>query len=238
MDLIRIGRNAKTTKSDAHESGYLTGIMYLAPDDLAGRTVCPFAKIAGCSDACLNTAGKGGMTNVQQARIRKTQWMHDDWAGFQAKLVKDMRKCQRKAKKEGKRLAIRLNGTSDLQWETFPIVVDGVEYANIMTAFPDVQFYDYTKIPTRKNLPTNYRLVYSYSEATQKAATLGANVLNNKPSHNVAVVFRKSLPETFGGRRVIDGDQHDLRFLDPDNVVVGLVAKGPAKRDTSGFVQP
>jgi hypothetical protein len=52
---------------------------------------------------------------------------------------------------------------------------------------------------------------------------------------NVAAVFHK-VPETYLGRTVINGDETDLRFLDPKGVIVGLKAKGKAKKDTTGFV--
>jgi hypothetical protein len=56
--------------------------------------------------------------------------------------------------------------------------------------------------------------------------------------YNMAVVFRSKndMPQHFLGRPVINGDADDLRFLDPDGVVVALYAKGAAKRDDTGFV--
>ena len=98
--------------------------------------------------------------------------------------------------------------------------------------FPQIQFYDYTKIPTRKveHIP-NYHLTWSYSQANDTYANMF-----DKVSNNIAVVFRDALPKMFKGLRVIDGDKHDMRFLDDTQVVVGLVAKGQGKKDTSGFV--
>ena len=121
-----------------------------------------------------------------------------------------------------------MNGTSDIQWETIKIN----NYNNIFDDFSDIQFYDYTKIPTRKvdDIP-NYHLTWSYSEANTKYSKLFDSVINN-----IAVVFKGTLPDSFKGRKVIDGDKTDLRFLDQHNVVVGLKAKGKAKLDTSGFV--
>ena len=53
---------------------------------------------------------------------------------------------------------------------------------------------------------------------------------------NVAVVFiGESLPTEWLGRPVIDGTTHDMRFLDPQGVIIGLLAKGRARRDGSGF---
>jgi hypothetical protein len=119
----------------------------------------------------------------------------------------------------------RLNGTSDIRWET--VEVDG--HANIMELFPTVQFYDYTKLVNRRALPANYRLTFSLAENNDLAAWASGL--------NVAAVFKGKLPATFMGRPVIDGDETDLRFLDPVGIVVGLKAKGKAKKDQTGFVR-
>lgn len=223
MKLLTIGTNAKTVKSDKRGS-HLTAIMYLSPaDSVAGINVCPTAELAGCKAACLNTAGRGAFGNVQAARRRKTEWFRDDRAGFMRQLVADIQEARKRA---GVALAVRLNGTSDIAWENIP--VSGA--ANLMAAFPDVQFYDYTKLPGRK-VPGNYHLTVSYSGANAAYARKAAGT-----RHNLAVVFGHALPATFAGRPVINGDETDLRFLDPSDVVVGLTAKGRAKSDTSGFV--
>ena len=222
--------STKIEKSNKLSDKYFSRIIYLAPDDLADgkRTLCPFAKKAGCSEACLNTAGHGKFSNVQQARIRKSLLFLNDQQEFMRQLVEDVNKFLKECDRLGKKPALRLNGTSDIQWEH--IKVEGHE--NIFAMFPQIQFYDYTKIPTRKveHIP-NYHLTWSYSEADSKYAALIKNV-----SNNIAVVFREALPEVFKGFKVIDGDKHDMRFLDETQVVVGLVEKGEAKKDTSGFV--
>ncbi len=222
--------STKIEKSNKLSDEWFSRIIYLAPDDLADgkRTLCPFAKKAGCSEACLNTAGHGKFSNVQQARIRKSLLFLNDQQEFMRQLVEDANKFLKECDRLGKKPALRLNGTSDIQWEH--IKVDGHE--NIFAMFPQIQFYDYTKIPTRKveHIP-NYHLTWSYSEADGKYAALIKNV-----SNNIAVVFREALPEVFKGFKVIDGDKHDMRFLDETQVVVGLVEKGEAKKDTSGFV--
>jgi len=122
-----------------------------------------------------------------------------------------------------------LNGTSDIQWETIEVECG----QNIFQMFPQVQWYDYTKIPNRKvSHISNYHLTWSYSEANKKYADYFDAV-----RYNVAVVFKNGLPKMFKGLRVIDGDKTDMRFLDGNKrVVVGLKAKGDAKTDTSGFV--
>ena len=222
--------STKIEKSNKLSDKYFSRIIYLAPDDLADgkNTLCPYAKIAKCSEACLNTAGMGKFSNVQQSRIRKSLLFLNDQQEFMKQLVQDANKFLKECDRLGKKPALRLNGTSDIQWET--IEVDG--HDNIFAMFPQIQFYDYTKIPTRKveHIP-NYHLTWSYSQANDKYATMF-----DKVSNNIAVVFRDVLPKVFKGLRVIDGDKHDMRFLDDTQVVVGLVAKGQGKKDTSGFV--
>ena len=200
--------------------------MHLRP---VNTKICPYQDIAKCKNACLNTAGLGGVyPSIQKARQRKTDLFLNDRDEFMKQLVHDIHKFLRACDRKEKKPAIRLNGTSDIQWEK--IDIDG---QNIFEMFPQIQFYDYTKIPTRKvdNIP-NYHLTWSYSEANEKYAKMFDQVPNNK-----AVVFRtKDLPSMFKGLKVIDGDTHDMRFLDKPNSVVGLKAKGQAKKDYSGFV--
>lgn len=236
--LIRSGNNAKTIKGDGV---YETAIMYLAPARMAmvGNT-CPMAETAGCIAGCLNTAGRGKFSNVQQARINKTKRYFGDRAAFMAELVDNIAAFVRYCERRGVTPAVRLNGTSDIQWEVgHP--VDG--HASIFDMFPGVQFYDYTKIAkrVRKALPANYTLVLSYSEASPAyAETIAATAAET--GANVAVVFRSKevrdayMAKGYQWREVIDGDETDMRFLDPKGVVVGLYAKGAAKGDTSGFV--
>ena len=226
MKLLNIDANAKTVKGQGR--GYMTAILYLAPADESGYEVCPMAS-AGCRKACLNKAGMGAFSTVQAARIAKTRLYFEDRAAFMAQLVSEVRAFIRKAIKLGLIPVVRLNGTSDIPWERVP--VEGK--ANIMELFPSVQFYDYTKRHNRRNLPANYHLTFSLAEdndgRASAAATNGANI---------AVVFRTDkFPTTFMGMPVVDGDADDLRFLDGRGVVVGLKAKGPAKKDTSGFVR-
>lgn len=221
--------NTKTAKNDS--LGYLSYILHLAPSNVSGYNVCPHAS-QGCKKACLNTAGRGRFDNVQSARIRKTKMFFENRSQFLELLVKDIEAARRKAKRLGLPLAIRLNGTSDLTWETIPIL-NGL---NIFSIYPDIQFYDYTKnwtrIPIVRTLGlTNYHLTFSRSEHNEKHALA---VLNS--GGNVAIVFQKLLPNEWNGFKVINGDEHDLRFLDEKNVVVGLVAKGLAKKDESNFV--
>ena len=229
--LIACGNNAKTIKGDGSE--YLTAIMYMLPWKSAGINVCPMAEEASCVEGCLNSAGRGQMNSVQEARARKTEWFAKDREGFMRQLVKDVRGFVAYCKKRGIQPCVRLNGTSDIRWELIP--VEG--YSNIMEAFPQVQWYDYTKIANRKGVPSNYSLTWSYSGAKASyAAQMEKAVANGM---NVAVVFRfkASIPSKFMGLPTVDGDKDDLRFLDPKGVAVALYAKGSAIKDQSGFVQ-
>jgi len=222
--------STKINKSNTIQDEYFSRILYLAPDDLADgkRTVCPYAKVAKCSGPCLNTAGMGKFSNVQQARIRKTLMFLNETDKFFDLLIKDIDKFVKECDKLGKKPALRLNGTSDIQWEALGVG----NFKNIFEMYPNIQFYDYTKIPTRKvSHISNYHLTWSYSQANDKYASLFEKVPYNK-----AVVFMDALPSMFKGLKVIDGDKHDMRFLDKTNSVVGLIAKGEAKKDTSGFV--
>ena len=232
MKLLTVNGNPKIMKGDKLSDKYLSAIMHLSP---INTRICPYQDIAKCKEACLNTAGRGGIfkkgestNNIQEARKRKTDLFLNDRDTFMSLLVKDIQAFVRKCERLGKMPCVRLNGTSDIQWELIPVE----NYANIFDMFSEVQFYDYTKIPTRKvSSIKNYHLTWSYSEANDKYARLFEQVPYNK-----AVVFHGGLPSMFKGIRVIDGDTTDMRFLDKQNRVVGLKAKGLAKKDTSGFV--
>jgi hypothetical protein len=242
---IRAGGNAKTVKGDK-AGAYQTAIMYLAPHkaSLMGN-VCAMAEIAGCVKPCLFTQGRARFTpSINPARVAKTQRYFADRATFVAELVRDIERFVKHCKRHGVKPAVRLNGTSDIQWETaHPATRDGVRHASIFEAFPEVQFYDYTKIMKRayKALPANYALTLSFSEAN-KAYADSVRMAAAETGLNVAVVFRTKarrdsyIATGFEGVDVINGDETDMRFLDVKGVVVGLYAKGTSKSDTSGFV--
>ena len=235
--LLSIDSNPKTVKGQKH--GYMTGILYLSPADLSGHNVCANAKIAGCIKGCLNTAGLGGVySSIQAARLRKTNWFFEDRQSFMDQLVKDIEELQRKAAKRGLIPVVRLNGTSDIRWESikfdFEFAFGKVREVNIFQLFPDIQFYDYTKLSNRKGIPANYDLTFSFSG---REAYRIHNLKAFAQKMRIAVVFgSKNLPVEFYGRPVINGDDSDLRFLDPKNSIIGLSAKGKAKQDREGFV--
>ena len=240
MNLLTVG-NPKVLKG--MKQGYMTYILHLAPASLSGYNTCPKAT-AGCKFACLNTAGRGGMfkkgesTNViQNDRIRKTKMFFENRAEFMASLIKDIELAIKQSIKKDLIPVFRLNGTSDISWEKYKVIRNGVVYRNIFDAFSQFQFYDYSKILGRKvALNDNYDLTFSAADGNdadvQKAILQG---------YNIATVFgvkkTEPLPKTYFSRTVINGDDSDLRFLDRRGVVVGLYAKGKAKKDTSGFVK-
>ena len=249
--LLNVDSNPKTVKNHAY--GYLTGVLYLAPADLASTpelpiNVCTMAHIAGCKDPCLNLAGRGKFNATQAARIRKTVWFATDRQGFMEQLAKDIEILARRAAKRGLKPLVRLNGTSDIKWENirfeYEFVNNKTREVTLFQLFPEVQFYDYTKMPSRADnpeFPKNYDLTFSYSGVPEYQKYVNRAVFKGM---RVAVVFDKketvrSMVDNeaeFLGLPMVDGDDDDVRHLDPQGSVVALYAKGPAKADVSGFV--
>lgn len=232
-NMFSVSADAKTSKGEKY--GFLTGILYLAPAKLSGYQVCPMASIAQCETPCLNSAGRGAFNSVQLARIAKTRLFFENRAYFMQCIVFSIRALVRKASKLDLIPLVRLNGTSDIRWETIPVTVDGIEYRNIFEAFPNVQFYDYTKLANRKDIPGNYDLTFSYSGVSDYARYAQAAI---NAGMRLAVVFRSIdvIPSKFLNLPVVPGDNSDIRHLDPHGSIVALYAKGKAKKDTSGFV--
>tara|TARA_R110000765_G_scaffold399981_1_gene494831 strand:+ start:562 stop:1269 length:708 start_codon:yes stop_codon:yes gene_type:complete len=224
-NLLNIDNNAKTVKGQKY--GFMTAILYLAPSNQSGFNVCPQAS-KGCKKACLYTAGHGAYDSVKQGRINKTLWYIQERKTFLDKLRKEINAFIKKAKSKGLVPCIRLNGTSDISWEN----------TGLIDEFKSIQWYDYTKIYKRAlkfvngTLPKNYHITYSLNEDNKKQAF---DIL--KKGGNISAVFRNSLlPKKFMSYKVVNADINDLRFLDPHNSIAGLVAKGKAKNDYSGFV--
>nr|BAR15192.1 Phage protein Gp37/Gp68-like protein [uncultured Mediterranean phage uvMED]BAR15218.1 Phage protein Gp37/Gp68-like protein [uncultured Mediterranean phage uvMED]BAR15274.1 Phage protein Gp37/Gp68-like protein [uncultured Mediterranean phage uvMED] len=223
------GNNPKLNKHTKIEAlkKYWEMHLNLIPSNISGYEVCA-SKSKGCAAACLHTAGnKVFMPQKTLGRTTRTLMYFKERAKFLHMITKEIRNHEINCKKHGLKAVIRLNTTSDIMWESH----------KIFELFPNVQFYDYTKHFKRMmkylrgELPNNYHLTFSLNEANH---TQGDEVL--KCGGNVAMVFRKQLPKTYKGYRVINGDKHDMRFTDPKNVIVGLTAKGEAKTDQSGFV--
>lgn len=241
--LLTIDSNPKLAKSA--EYGYMTVGLMLSPHKASGANLCSWAT-AGCIAACLNTAGHGRFDATHVARIRKSKQFRSHRQWFMAKLAKEIRAAQRKAERLGLTLVVRLNVVSDIPWESVRFEYQG-ERVTIFDAFPDVQFYDYTKgaIRFKQTLPANYDLTMSDAGPENAPAVAFAQAHGAR----VARVYRNAAAPMAEARRwvlpgsdedgtvIVDGDKHDLRFLDPRGVIVGLKAKGFARIDQSGFVK-
>ena len=230
-------KSAKTRKSD-NKTDYLTAIQYLMPH-LSGGTInlCAMAHLFGCIDACLTSSGRMHMSHSENARQWRTNLWNDSKDAYWFLLLEEIRAFERRCKRAKKRCAIRLNGTSDIKWE--------IQSTNVFEMFPDIIFYDYTKILKRcyKEQATNYTLVFSGSYASDVSTQMTKEAFaNNIPT---ALVFRKIVPDSFKGIHVINGDAHDLLPVHLANaysnghtgpLIVGLKAKGKARKDKTGFV--
>jgi hypothetical protein len=222
--ILGIDSNAKTKKGLGFN--YTTAIIYLSPSKKSGKNLCPHSS-NGCETACLDTAGMGVFSNVQEARLKKTMFFLEQKDVFIAKLKKEIANFQKTSTKKDLTPCVRLNGTSDLPWHNI---------GDIMQTFSNIQFYDYTPNLNRMmqflkgELPSNYHLTFSRKENNDTACFY---VLAN--GGNVAMVFNE-IPTSYNGFEVVNGDESDLRFLDKKGVIVGLKAKGKGRQDTSGFV--
>jgi hypothetical protein len=224
FDLLAIGGDPKTRKGQ--KDGWLTAILYLVPaGQLGTKNLCAWA--GACKYVCLFKQGRGSMSNVIKGRLRKTKMFEDDETRFVDTIKDEIGKAIAWTEKQGYKLAVRLNGTSDVAWEKY----------DIHSTYPKTPFYDYSKGAHRIDkylsgrLEENYHLTFSRDEQNGKEAKRLA-----RKGANVAAVFRSELPETWQGQEVINGDKNDLRFKDRKGSVVGLLAKGTAKNDNLGFV--
>ena len=225
-NLLSDGKTNAKTKKNAIK----TYILYLAPSNLSGINVCPYAS-KGYILGCLNTAGHGQFNSVQFARLNKTLIFKENRPKFYIQLANELLKIHDKAIKQNIDIAIRLNGTSDIDHLNELIRHTGIDFLD--NFYSNLKFYDYTKNPNiaKKYLNSNYKITFSRSEINDmqvnQVLQMGANV---------AVVFKNELPLTYKGYNVINGDESDLRYYDPKNVIIGLKAKGKAKNDRTNFV--
>lgn len=228
MKLLSNGiTNAKTSKNELR-----TFILYLAPYTLSGKNVCPYAS-KGCIWGCLNISGRGVFSSVQLSRLQKTKFWAEDRQGFYNQLVKELSNAQKLAERNNTNFAIRLNGTSDID---HPQHIKNECGIDIFSEFPNLKFYDYTKGISRlekyvKEYESGkYHLTFSRSESNDKECAKALEL-----GYNIAVVF-DNVPSEWRLLNVFNGDSTDLRINDPKGVIVGLKAKGKAKKDVSGFV--
>jgi hypothetical protein len=221
--LSYLGSVSMTTKHQKSiDYGELTYSLYLAPANTSGYEVCP-GRTAECTRLCLNESGMNTMTQttrgdvINDSRITKTKLFFEHRDFFMKWLIFEIKSAQAKANRMGYKFSVRLNNTSDISPRAFAI--DG---KNILEIFPDVQFYEYTKVPARVELMKmhkNYDVTFSYTGYNLDTCH---EMLSNKI--RVAVVFKK-VPDTFMGYPVINGDDYDMRYKDDQAVIVGLKYK-------------
>ena len=219
--------NAKTKKNKLK-----TFILYLSPhkQNSKKKNLCPFAS-EGCASACLYTAGRGKFSNVQNARINKTEYFLSDKIGFLNQLLNELIKEYKKAEKNNYKIAVRLNGTSDIDF--LHLLKNNFNF-NLDYFGARVLFYDYTK---------DFKRALKYKEDKFYSLTFSRSETNFdqckealKQGVNISAVFSGDLPEYYKGFKVVDGDTADDIMINESGVILGLRAKGEGKKDKSGFV--
>jgi hypothetical protein len=225
LDTSKTLGNPKVRKSGIANAVRMATLT-MHPDNI----VCAGAKAAGCMKDCLKESGLGGVyPSINKARQARTDYWHNSKITFLDQLCRELRNFSKLCAKQGVQGVVRLNVMSDISWEEY----------DVPQSFPELQFYDYTKKARRfhgQRQPDNYRLMFSYSGAKHYQSQV-RSFLKSYSDAPMAVVFRnKNFPSTFMGRPVINGDDSDWVNVNNRGVVVGLVAKGPAKTNANGFV--
>jgi len=222
-----------STNSKTAKNSIKTFILYLAPHNLnnKGLTLCKDAS-KGCIASCLYSAGRGKFSNVQSSRINKANYFVSDKKVFLTQLLKEIKKEIKKASDKDEKIAFRLNGTSDIDF--LYLLNKNLNFDIELLNYDKLYFYDYTKSIARAKRYKdfrNYTLTFSKSETNDKEVKEALNL-----GINVAAVFKDNLPQKYKGVKVIDGDFSDLEMIKHKNIILGLKAKGDAKKDTTGFV--
>ena len=222
-----------STNSKTAKNSIKTFILYLAPHNLNNKvlTLCKDAS-KGCIASCLYSAGRGKFSNVQSSRINKANYFVTDKKVFLTQLLKEIKKEIKKASDKDEKIAFRLNGTSDIDF--LYLLNKNLDFDIELLNYDKVYFYDYTKSIARAKRYKdfrNYTLTFSKSETNDKEVKEALNL-----GINVAAVFKDNLPQKYKGVKVVDGDFSDLEMVKHKNIILGLKAKGDAKKDTTGFV--
>lgn len=250
------GANSKLEKTNIGEYGLTydgkkvmsTGLGFASAqkiNDEQRATTCPQSGI--CEDLCLGeTSGQnllyGGegqwRSGPRLSQYLKTEALVVNPEAFAIAMIKQITSFRKAANDLGYYPAVRLNVTSDFNPKTFE---------GIIKMFPDVMFYDYTKLDTKPIAP-NHHLTYSSTGASQ---VVDGDIVYNKFSNwdrmvdkvlpsgrNVAMAFtsRSAMPKFVLDQRtgkrfeVWNGDEYDARFLDPikkdgDGWIIGLTNK-------------
>lgn len=211
----------------AEKFGYLQVGLSLSPYTLANPkiSICPFSS-PSCESSCLNFSGQQGMLRTQKGRIAKTLRFLEDRVGFMKQVNLEIQWYKLKAKSENKKLAIRLNTFSDINFMKLKIE----KGKNIFELNPQNLFLDYTKHPTLVSEHKNYHLIYS---ADRYNVTDQQLIKRLKNGGNVAMVFLNEIPKQWNGFEVIDGDSSDIAWLGKKGVVSGLKYKNAIRKGIS-----
>jgi len=225
-----VNSSAKMLKSKKVSKQY-TYAIYLAPANTSGYNVCSHST-PECRMGCLATSGRqaieifSGIDKIKNSRIKKTKLFFEENDFFMAWLIAEIKAAQNKAKRDGYYFSVRLNATSDIDWEN--VRLNGL---NIFEIFPDVSFYDYTKNVNKYiNKPENYHLTYSYTGRNWEQCKILL-----EQGFNIAMVFKTTneneLPTEYKGFKVINGDLTDYRIADGKGIIIGLKWKRIANRE-------
>lgn len=213
-------QNAKMMYS--FNNGTETYCVHLAPATLSGRNTC--ANSEHCREFCLNGSGhnkadiilRGEQESViNKARIKRTDALYKKRDLFMQTLIHEINTAYNRAKRNNREFAVRLNGTSDLS----PLVFK-YQGKNILEWFPNIMFYDYTKVPTRERLLRkykNYDVTFSFDGHNWDKCEEYL-----KRGGKVAVIFEHEMPKTYMGYKVHDASGYDMRYLDPKGTIMGL----------------
>tara|TARA_R110000824_G_scaffold6564_2_gene30257 strand:+ start:145 stop:873 length:729 start_codon:yes stop_codon:yes gene_type:complete len=225
LDATKKSGNTKIRKTGNDAKLFGKPVRMAQLSMMPNAILCAGSKAAGCMDDCLKEAGLAVVyKSVNESRQHKTDYFQSQPEKFKAQLIRELTNFSKLCKKQGVQGVVRLNVLSDIAWEEI----------GIPQLFPELFFYDYTKRVKRiGKTPTNYKLMFSYSGKASYRKQVEAAYNKDVP---IAVVFRGEFPKRFLGRQVVKGDLSDLINVQSGKVVVGLKAKGPAKKNDNGFV--
>lgn len=214
--------NTKAKKTEKSVGKVRMKTLSMFPND----ELCPARWIADCAKPCLTHSGLAQVySSINEARQRKTDWYMTDRDGFLKQLRRELFNFDKLCTKQAVKGVVRLNVLSDVRWEKHEIPQE----------FPNLYYYDYTKLPYRfGRTPDNYDLMFSYSGAPDFQKQVDEALKTDVP---MTVVFRGGFPKMFKGREVIDGDKSDLFNVKQHGKIVGLRVKGnDAKDSDSPFI--